>query len=78
MRIGKLNLRRTGNARLREWSSVEELARAMPEFAASFNENYLHSAPGYKTPNAFEKQWLAEKQKTLSAGTWLTRRSTNV
>lgn len=52
---------------LREWSTVAELARAMPEFAASFNENYLHSALGYKTPNEFEKQWFTENQKTLSA-----------
>jgi putative transposase len=52
---------------LREWSSVEELARAVSEFVISFNENYLHSALGYKTPNKFEKRWFAEKQNTLSA-----------
>ena len=51
----------------REWSSVEELAKAMPEFVVSFNENYLHSALGYKTPNEFEKQWFTEHRKTLSA-----------
>ncbi len=52
---------------LREWTSVEEVAKAMPEFAADFNANYRHSAIGYKTPNEFEKQWFRENQKTLSA-----------
>lgn len=52
---------------LREWSSPEELAQAMPEFAANFNENYLHSALGYKTPNEFEKEWFTNNQITLSA-----------
>lgn len=52
---------------LREWSKPSELARAMPEFAARFNENYLHSALGYKSPNNFEKEWFQKNQKTLSA-----------
>jgi transposase InsO family protein len=52
---------------LREWQTVQEIASAMPEFAADFNEHYLHSALGYKTPNEFEKQWFTENQKTLSA-----------
>jgi len=52
---------------LREWSSPAEIASEMPRFAAQFNEHYLHSALGYKTPNEFEKQWFTENQKTLSA-----------
>ena len=52
---------------LREWATVEEVARAMESFAPDFNEHYLHSALGYQTPNEFEKQWFAESQKTLSA-----------
>lgn len=52
---------------LREWSSAEELANTIPEFAADFNENYLHSALGYKTPNKFEREWFKENQKTLFA-----------
>lgn len=52
---------------LREWQTVAEVARAMPLFVEDFNEHYLHSALSYKTPNEFEKQWLAENQKTLSA-----------
>jgi len=52
---------------LREWSSVGELRAAVPSFATAFNEHYLHSAIGYKTPNQFENQWFEENQKTLSA-----------
>jgi len=48
--------------------SVEELARrAMEEFVEYFNQNYLHSALGYKTPNALENEWFKQNQKTLSA-----------
>jgi hypothetical protein len=39
----------------------------MLEFAADFNEHYLHSALGCKTSNGFEKKWFDENQKTLSA-----------
>jgi transposase InsO family protein len=52
---------------LREWSSVEELASEMEKFVEYFNENYLHSALGYKTPNAFENEWFKQNQITLSA-----------
>lgn len=43
---------------LREWKSVEELKKALDEFVESFNEQYLHSALGYKTPNQFEKEQM--------------------
>jgi transposase InsO family protein len=52
---------------LREWSSVEELATQMERFVEYFNENYLHSALGYKTPNDFEKEWFKNNQMTRSA-----------
>ncbi len=52
---------------LREWSSVEELRTAVEKFVEYFNENYLHSALGYKTPNAFEAEWFKINQFTCSA-----------
>jgi transposase InsO family protein len=39
----------------------------MEKFVEYFNEQYLHSALGYKTPNAFENQWFKNNQITLSA-----------
>ncbi len=41
---------------LREWQSVDQLKMALDDFVESFNEWYLHSALGYKTPNQFEKE----------------------
>ena len=52
---------------LREWSSVEELAAEIEKFVETFNANYLHSALGYKTPNAFENEWFKNNQFTRSA-----------
>ena len=52
---------------LREWSSVEELRAAMERFVEFFNENYLHSALGYKTPTAYENEWFKNNQITRSA-----------
>lgn len=52
---------------LQEWSSVEELKIEVEKFIGYFNENYLHSALGYKTPNAFENEWLKNNQITCSA-----------
>jgi transposase InsO family protein len=51
---------------LQEWSSVEELAKEMEKFVEYFNDNYLHSALGYKTPNAFESAWFKNNQVTRS------------
>jgi transposase InsO family protein len=50
----------------RSWSSVAELAVEMEKFVEYFNENYLHSALSYKTPNAFENEWFKNNQITLS------------
>ena len=54
---------------LREWATVKEVAEAIGEYVEYFNENYLHSALGYKTPNSFEQEWFSEKtkEKTLLA-----------
>ena len=51
---------------LREWASVEQLAGEIEKFVEYFNENYLHSALGYKTPNAFENEWFKNNQLTRS------------
>jgi len=51
---------------LREWTSVEELAKEVEKFVEYFNENYLHSALGYKTPNGFEAEWFKNNQITRS------------
>lgn len=51
---------------LREWSSVEELKLEIKKFVEYFNENYLHSALDYKTPNAYENEWLKNNQITCS------------
>lgn len=51
---------------LQEWSSVAELAVEMEKFVEYFNESYLHSTLGYKTPNAFENEWFKKNQITRS------------
>ena len=52
---------------LREWTSVQELAVEMKKFVEYFNEQYLHSTLGYKTPNAFENEWFENNKITRSA-----------
>lgn len=52
---------------LREWSTAEEVAIEVENFVEYFNDNYLHSALNYKTPNAFEHEWFKNNQFTLSA-----------
>ena len=51
---------------LREWSSVNELKTALDAFVEDFNSGYLHSAIGYKTPNAFEKKHFEKRQASLN------------
>ena len=50
---------------LQEWSSVVELKTALDTFVEDFNSGYLHSALGYKTPNAFEKEYFETRRATL-------------
>jgi len=51
---------------LREWPSADELKTALDTFVEDFNSGYLHSALGYKTPNAFEQEHLENQQATLN------------
>jgi hypothetical protein len=49
-----------------EWQSVSQLKMALDTFVEDFNGSYLHSARGYKTPNAFEKEHFEKQQATLN------------
>ncbi len=51
---------------LQEWQSAAELKTALDRFVEHFNDGYLHSALGYKTPNAFEKEYFENQQATLN------------
>ncbi len=51
---------------LHEWQSVDVLKTALDRFVEDFNDGYLHSALGYKTPNAFEKEHFENQQATLN------------
>jgi transposase InsO family protein len=42
------------------------LKRALDTFVENFNWGYLHSAIGYKTPNAFEQEYFENRQATLN------------
>jgi len=52
---------------LREWNDEHEVADAIAHWMPDFNEHYLHSALGYKTPNAFEQQHLPAPSTLLNA-----------
>jgi transposase InsO family protein len=51
---------------LREGASATELKMALDTFIEIFNSSYLHSAIGYKTPNAFEKEYFENGRATLN------------
>ena len=42
---------------LQEWTSPWELISALGAWIESYNEHYLHSALGYKTPGQFEREY---------------------
>lgn len=42
---------------LREWLNPAEVADALATWIAGYNERYLHSAHGYRTPNEVERSW---------------------
>lgn len=52
--------------RLREWQAADELKTVLDTFVEDLNNGYLHSALGYKTPNAFEKEHFENRQATLN------------
>jgi len=43
---------------LREWTSPAAFFAALERWIASYNTSYLHSALGYRAPNAFEAEHL--------------------
>jgi len=42
---------------LREWDSPFELADALGKWIVYYNEKYLHSSLGYKSPINFEEEY---------------------
>lgn len=51
---------------LREWSSPFAVGDALARWFESFNVSYLHSSLGYRTPEAFEQQWISSHQTRLA------------
>jgi putative transposase len=49
---------------LKEWTSPFVLGKEFAEWAKKYNESYLHSALGYRSPEQFEKQYF-DSHKTL-------------
>jgi putative transposase len=41
-----------------EWANSFELIRALASWNETYNDHYLHSAPGYKSPRQFEQDDL--------------------
>ena len=41
---------------LREWEDEHEVAQEVGRWVKRFNEHYLHSTLGYRTPNQVEHQ----------------------
>lgn len=48
-----------------QWQSTTAVKAAPDDFAEGFNENYLHSALGYQSPNKFEQEHFENQQKAL-------------
>lgn len=51
---------------LQEWYSVNDLTTALEEWIEKYNETYLHSALGYKTPNQVEKAYKLSHKTLLN------------
>lgn len=45
---------------LREWDSEQEVKEALAEWVKEYNESYLHSAHGYRSPTWAEKNYRNE------------------
>ena len=52
---------------LREWSTVNEVTVELNKWIESYNETYLHSALGYRTPNRAEKAYNMSRRTLLEA-----------
>jgi len=50
---------------LREWSSVNEITSELDKWIESYNQTYLHSALGYRTPNQAEKAYNMSRRTLL-------------
>jgi putative transposase len=44
---------------LREWTCPFVLSRALGDWITNYNEHYLHSSLGYKTPSQFEREYYS-------------------
>lgn len=42
---------------LSEWHSLFELTEAIKDWVNHYDESYLHSILGYKSPNKFEEEY---------------------
>lgn len=46
---------------LREWKSYQELKTALDSWIKQYNQSYLHSALGYKSPESVESKYYEKK-----------------
>jgi len=46
---------------IKKWKSQEGLIKALGGWIRFYNEEYLHSSLGYKSPTTFEKEWEGEE-----------------
>ena len=46
---------------LREWQSYQELQTALDSWIKQYNQSYLHSALGYKSPESVERSYYEKK-----------------
>ena len=50
---------------LREWLSAAELTKELDRWIKEYNENYLHSALGYRSPNQAEETYNLSRRTLL-------------
>jgi len=50
---------------LREWASPFELAHSLSNWISQYNQSYLHSTLGYKSPNQFEEEYQFSQDTLL-------------
>jgi transposase InsO family protein len=52
---------------LNEWTSPFELTRALETWITDYNEHYLHSSLGYRTPRQFELEYQCSHRSPFVA-----------
>ena len=52
---------------LREWPSATELSKKLDQWIEYYNDNYLHSALGYRPPNQAEKTYNQSRDTLLKS-----------